>query len=43
LKGASNEEITDDVVAVVEAGETISILIAWSVKTPRYPAWLQRV
>jgi hypothetical protein len=43
LKGTSNEEIIDYVIAEVEAGETISILIAWSVETPKYPAWLQRV
>jgi hypothetical protein len=43
LKGTSNEEVVDYAIAEVEAGETISILIVWSVETPIYPAWLKRV
>jgi hypothetical protein len=47
LKGTSNEEVVDDVVAEVAmsgtvADETMNLLIlsVWSVETPRYPAWL---
>jgi hypothetical protein len=36
LKGAPNEEISDDEACVIT-----SILNVWSVETPRYPAWLQ--
>jgi hypothetical protein len=43
LEGTSNEEVVDYIIAKVEAGETISILIVWSEETSRYPAWLQRV
>jgi hypothetical protein len=50
LKGASNEEVVDDVVAEVvvktvndEGGEIMLILNVRSVETPRYPAWLQGV
>jgi hypothetical protein len=47
LKGTSNEEVVNDVVAEVAmsgtvADETMNLLIlsVWSVETPRYPAWL---
>jgi hypothetical protein len=50
LKGASNEEVVDDVIAEVvvktvndEGGEIMLILNVRSVETPRYPAWLQGV
>jgi hypothetical protein len=48
LKGASNEEVADDVVAVVamlrlvdDEARNLLILNVWSVETPRYPTWLQ--
>jgi hypothetical protein len=38
LKGVSHEEVVNDA-----TDEIMSILSAWSVETPRYPAWLQGV
>jgi hypothetical protein len=38
LKGASHEGVVND-----ETNEIMLILNVWSVETPRYPAWLQRV
>jgi hypothetical protein len=39
LKGMSDEEVVNDAVA----DEIMLILNVWSVETPRYLAWLQRV
>jgi hypothetical protein len=46
LKGASNGEVVDDVVAEVSTmklGKVMLISNLWSVETSRYPAWLQGV
>jgi hypothetical protein len=43
LKGASNEEVVDDVaaeVSMMKLGKVMLISNVWSVETSRYPAWL---